>query len=97
MVIEREFRFRFYIPPVRRRKKLFDAVGAPLDRPLEFARAPRDHGVLRIQARLHAEAAAHIADEHADFFRRNAEHFARERVAKTGRHLAARRDRDAIG
>ena len=82
---------------MRRRKKLFDAIGAPLDRPLEFARAPRDHRILRIQARLHAEAAADIADEHANFFKRYLQHLGAQRVAKTRRHLAACRDRDPIG
>ena len=74
---------------MRRRQKFLDPLGAPLDRPLEFARAPRDHGVLGIQAGLHAEAAANVADHDAHFFQRDPQHFAGERVAKAGRHLAA--------
>ena len=52
--------------------------------------------VLRVERRLHAEAAADVADQHADRVGRDAGQQAREFVAPAGRRLAARADRPAL-
>src|SRR2546423_6797114 len=82
---------------MRRRQEFLDTLGAPLERALELARAEREHDIFRIQARLHAEAAADVADQHAHLFRRYPEHFVAQVVAQTRRALAAHAKGNAIG
>ncbi len=62
-----------------------------------FARAPGQHDIFRIEARLHAEAAADVADQHAHLVRRNAQHACAELVAQSGRRLATDAQRDPLG
>ena len=83
------------VAPMRGRQELLDALGAPLERPLQLARAEREHDVLGIEPGLHAEAAADVADQHAHLVVRDAEHIVAQRVAQAGRRLAAHAQRDA--
>ena len=62
-------------------KKFLQTLRAPFDRSLELPGAKSDDGIFGIDACLHAEAAADVADQHSDFLMRDAEHFVAQRVA----------------
>ncbi len=55
----------------------------------------RGHHVLRVERRLHPEAAADVADQHAHAVGRDAEDLAGELVAQAGRRLARHAQREA--
>ena len=63
---------------------------------LQRPRAERDHDVLGIEARLHPEAAPHVADQNPHLFLRDAEYRLAQLVAQTGRRLAADGQREAV-
>ena len=85
--VQRELRLAGDVAPVRGGEELLDALGRPLHRPHELPRAIRRDDVFRIKTRLHAEAAADVADEHAHLVGGDAEHLCRERVTQPRRHL----------
>src|SRR6185437_2577053 len=78
-----------------RREKLLDALRRVADGTLQAPRGERDDDILGIEARLHAEAASDVADDDAHGLRAHAEDVA-QLVAKTGRRLAARPEREAL-
>ena len=60
------------VAAVRCREELLAAVGLPVHRPAERARGVGDDDVFRVDAGLHAEAAADVADEDVDLLLREA-------------------------
>ena len=78
------------------RQEFVDALGSEPDGTPELARRKGDDDILGIQARLHAEAAPDVADEHAHVVAAAAEHFA-NLVAKAGRRLATDPERETAG
>ncbi len=94
--IEREFHLRLDVAPVRGGREVFAALGRPFDRPLQVPGRMGHHHVFRIDAGLHAEAAAHVADRDADLFGLQPQRRA-DRRAHTGRHLRADADGEALG
>ncbi len=97
VAVQRELRLAADVAAVRRGQEFLDALGAPFERHPVFARAPGKHDVFRIDAGLHAEAAADIADQHPHLVGRNAEHDLAQVVAQPGRRLAADAQRDPLG
>ena len=79
------------------RQEFLHPLGTPLQRALEFSRAKSKHHVFRVEAGLHAKAAADIADQNAHLVVGDAENLRAQGIAKPGRRLAAHAQRDAAG
>ncbi len=93
--IERELGMALDIAPVRRCQKLLDPLRRPFHRTLQQPRGIADDEILGIEAGLHAEAAADIADDDAHLLGRQAEQIA-QRVARAGGHLAREAQRQPV-
>ena len=66
--VQRQFVFTIDIAAMHGREKLFAAVGGPFHRTFELQAAVGQSHVFRVGAGFHAEAAAHVAQNHADLF-----------------------------
>ena len=78
---------------MHRRQKFFAAVGNPFDRSFQCPRTPGDRRVLRVDAGLHAEAAADIAHQHPHLLARQAQHVVAQRILDARWHLRAHANR----
>ena len=94
--VQRQFGVAFDVAAVGGGEEFVDAGGGPFHRALQKLGRVGGYDVLRVQPGLHAETAADIVDDDADFFLFHAEH-AGQRVAGARRHLAGQAHGDAAG
>ena len=87
LLVEREFTGRGEIAAVGATDEIVGTIAAPADFLAELGRGIGDEAVLGIKAGLLAEAAADIADQHADAFLRPLQHGVCEDVAGRARRL----------
>ena len=69
--------------------KVLHALGLPLDGAAQLQGGPGQHDVFRVDARLHAKAAAHVTDQHTHVVCAAARQDVNQRSAHPGGHLAA--------
>jgi hypothetical protein len=90
--VERELGLGDQVTAMRRGAEFLQPLRAPLHRPAQRARRVRNDDVFRVQAGLHAEAAADIADAHAHLLLDQAGQRGGDAVAHRRGHLAGQRD-----
>ena len=93
--IQRQFGMADLAAAMRGGQEVLHPLGLPLHRALELQRRVAEHDVFRVDAGLHAEAAAHVADQHAHGVLGEAGKGVNQTKTNAAGHLAAQTQRQA--